>query len=75
MNRDDAMIFLRAILIAAIIVFSSAAAFAQPCPPKRYACWMVQAVEAKWGWETVANHARSCGWTEIEINRARRCLK
>lgn len=75
MNRDDAMIFLRAILIAAILVCSSAAAFAMPCPPKRYACWMVQAADTKWGWEVVASHARTCGWTELQIAIARRCLK
>lgn len=69
------MIFLRAILIAAILVCSSAAALALPCPPKRYACWMVSAAAEKWGAEAVMTHARSCGWSEIEINRAKRCLK
>lgn len=75
MNRDDAWVFLRAVLITVVLVCSSAAAFAQPCPPKRYACWMVQLAASKWGAEAVVDHARSCGWSEIEINRAKRCLK
>lgn len=63
------------ILIIAILVCNSAAAFAYPCPPKRFFCWQVRIVAAEFGAGAVENHVRACGWTELQIAIAKRCLK
>lgn len=73
--RDDWMVLIRAMLIASLLVLlMSSAALAQPCPPKRYFCWQVRLAAASFGLWAIEANARACGWSEAEIDRARKCL-
>jgi cobalamin biosynthesis protein CobD/CbiB len=79
MNRADCMDIIRGAILAAFIVLVAAAsispAAAQPCPPRHFFCWQVKAAVATFGADALETHVRACGWREIDINRARRCLK
>lgn len=67
---------MRILLSLAMLIAMTAAAAAYPCPsPKRYYCWQIKAAAAAFGADALEAHARSCGWTELQITVAKRCLK
>lgn len=76
LNRDDLMIFLRAILIASIFVIS-AAAFAADEKPDAFTCWVGRNAlrEAKGNVQLAEQLARSRGASEADIARAHRCRR
>lgn len=62
-----------AIWTAAMLSVSVASNF--PCPSKGQSCARVKAAVAMFGEDAVEGHARACGWTDREIEQARRCLR
>lgn len=44
------------------------------CPPKRYFCWQVRAAAVSFGEAALEGRARSCGWSDLQITIARRCI-
>lgn len=76
MNRDDAMVFLRAILIALFVVVAGAAAFADdPKLPPGVTCSDVRANVAQYGEIAAYAWARLRGYSSKQISEAKKCLK
>jgi len=76
-NRDGAKVFLAAGIIAALVLIAAAGAAGAAelvCPPKRYFCWEVRAAAASFGERALEARARACGWSDLQIAIARRCL-
>lgn len=64
------------LLSLAMLIAMLTPAAAYPCPsPKHYFCWQVKLAAAKFGSIALEDHVRMCGWKEIDINRAKRCLQ
>lgn len=66
------------LLIAGIIFLllgMEAGAVDSPCPPRRYFCWQVVAAANLFGEAALRDKAKRCGWTDIKIAEALKCLK
>lgn len=71
LNGDDCMVFLRAILIAVLVVLASAAL----ALPAGTSCDQIRALVAEHGRLKAIAWAREHGYTWREINEARKCLR
>lgn len=57
-----------------IILLTRPARATELCPPKHYFCWQVRAAAASFGEAALEARARACGWSELQIAVARRCI-
>lgn len=77
MNRGDAMVFLRAVLIALFVSLSAAAMAAdRPDKPSAWFCMQARAHRALFASDKAAEDAaRALGATQATIDKAHRCKR